>query len=353
MRICHKFSQYAHVTFLLICFIYFGLAFYSSNLDYTEIFSYIWFYFLILAPYTIAFIFIFWAGKSIVFILENRREGFSGLERCWKELRNDYISKEAVFRFAATFPLIPFFNFSYSSLKQKIPIVAGSTLDSQLHNIDYFIHGKNIPWNLLQPVFGHSFSTSIMDALYLCWGSLFIYTMLWMAISKSEKLRQQFFFSLIFCWVIIGNLGARLLASAGPCYYSKVVTNAPDPYISMMTYLRSIPNLKAVQIQDALWRSHINGTFMPLGGISAMPSMHVSVAALLALLYLKFNRRLGIFFVLFAITIQIGSVHLGWHYAIDGYLSALLTVIIWQSTGLALKAANKASLPLQISPNPQ
>jgi hypothetical protein len=40
---------------------------------------------------------------------------------------------------------------------------------------------------------------------------------------------------------------------------------------------------------------------------------------------------------LFAIVIFIGSIHLGWHYAIDGYASALATAAIWIAVGRLLR----------------
>jgi hypothetical protein len=226
-------------------------------------------------------------------------------------------------------PLVPFFNFSYSSIKQAIPVVPGETIDLKLHDIDFFLHGNNIPWDLLQPIFGYPFITKTIDFLYLSWGSFFLFTLLWMALSKRRFLRMQFFLSLVSCWILIGNVLARLLASAGPCYFSKVVNGMPDPYVPMMTYLRSIPDLQAVPIQDVLWQCHTKGMFMILGGISAMPSMHVSIAVLLALVFFRINFFLGALLSLFALIIQIGSVHLGWHYAIDGYVSTIMTILIW------------------------
>jgi hypothetical protein len=77
----------------------------------------------------------------------------------------------------------------------------------------------------------------------------------------------------------------------------------------------------------------MTGTYDFGSGISAMPSIHVSAAVLFALLGWRVDRRLGIGFTIFAIVIMIGSVHLAWHYAIDGYLSAALTLVIWWVCG--------------------
>jgi hypothetical protein len=33
------------------------------------------------------------------------------------------------------------------------------------------------------------------------------------------------------------------------------------------------------------------------------------------------------------VVVQIGSVHLAWHYALDGYAAALLTLAIWRAAG--------------------
>jgi hypothetical protein len=99
-----------------------------------------------------------------------------------------------------------------------------------------------------------------------------------------------------------------------------------------MDYLRGadkVMPLAALRVQDQLaaWaRSGMPG----LGrGISAMPSMHVSIACLLMLVSQRMGRRWAIAGVLFLGSIMLGSVHLADHYAIDAYASLAATPAIW------------------------
>jgi hypothetical protein len=150
-----------------------------------------------------------------------------------------------------------------------------------------------------------------------------------MAMSRRSFLRIQYFCSLAACWILIGNVMAKVLASAGPCFFDRVTDTGVNPYQHMMGYLRTIPNLKAIHIQDFLWDARSQDILIPWGGISAMPSMHVSIAVLTALAFSNINKGFALIMWTFALIIQIGSVHLGSHYAIDGYISALATVVIW------------------------
>ena len=84
----------------------------------------------------------------------------------------------------------------------------------------------------------------------------------------------------------------------------------------------------ALSVQEALWQSHV--ATGPISGISAMPSVHVASSTLLALYGFQHARWSGIALGLFAAIIMIGSVHLGWHYAIDGYFGALLAWACWR-----------------------
>ena len=86
-------------------------------------------------------------------------------------------------------------------------------------------------------------------------------------------------------------------------------------------------------IMDALWKAYETGDGV-VNGISAMPSMHVGTSVLFALLGFASGKRwVGWLLAGFAALIMIGSVHLGWHYAIDGYAGALVAVFGWWAAG--------------------
>ena len=68
-----------------------------------------------------------------------------------------------------------------------------------------------------------------------------------------------------------------------------------------------------------------------------MPSIHVSTALLFFLLWRRLSRLMGWAMGVFLVAILIGSVHLGYHYAIDGYVSIVLAGAAWWGVGRILE----------------
>jgi hypothetical protein len=241
--------------------------------------------------------------------------------------------------FILVFTTIPLFLSVFSNIKQTIPLVYPFTWDVFFMKLDRILHGGHHPWILLQPFLGYPAVTKAIDYFYVSWFlSLFI-VMLWMGWSDKRRLRAQFFLSFILIWILIGTVLATLFSSAGPCYYSDV-TGGANPFGSLMSYLDSIHEngfLYARKYQKGLWEAYAGNISLPFGGISAMPSVHVATAVLFALAGWSTNRILGILFTVYALLIQLGSVHLGWHYAVDGYFSAMLTYLIWKLADRVLK----------------
>src|SRR5262249_1502997 len=144
--------------------------------------------------------------------------------------------------------------------------------------------------------------------------------------------------SYVLILALLGSVLATLLSSAGPCYYGQV-TRLPDPYEPLMHHLRdtneSFP-VTSLDLQEIIWSYYTSGRVAPYFVISALRSMHGGLAVLFALVGWQANRWVGIGLTLFAVMIQVGSVHLGWHYAIDGYVGAFFTILIWQLVGWCL-----------------
>ena len=139
------------------------------------------------------------------------------------------------------------------------------------------------------------------------------------------------------CWIVIGTISAILFSSAGPIFFDQVVPGSEQPYAEAMEYLTTVHgehDLFMFTVRDLLWQAYQNDDSSTMAkGISAMPSMHVSLAFLLALFGWRKHRLAGLGYTVFAILIGIGSVHLLWHYAVDGYVAVVLTLIIWKLSG--------------------
>jgi membrane-associated phospholipid phosphatase len=93
-----------------------------------------------------------------------------------------------------------------------------------------------------------------------------------------------------------------------------------------------IPGLHAPEIQHLTWKWLVTDTYVPFGGIPAMPNMHVAVAAVMALACGEWDRRLGVMASSYALVILVASVDLNRHYAIDGYVAILGTIGVWQAS---------------------
>jgi hypothetical protein len=240
------------------------------------------------------------------------------------------------------FPLIAS---SLTILKTLLPFVVPYYLDTTLVEIDKVLHFGAAPWEILQPVLGHTYITYSVNVVYNFWFFMQMFVVIWQMFALNRpRLRMQFLISYVLVWLLLGSLAAILLSSAGPCYYSKLF-DAPDPYAPLFIYLNSVNeilaennlSLWALNTQSYLWE-HFEASTTGLGsGISAMPSLHVAIAVLIAIVGFRASRALGIFLACHALLILIGSVHLGWHYAVDGYVSVLLTLAIWKISGLMVK----------------
>ncbi|MGH6948519.1 MAG: phosphatase PAP2 family protein [Kiloniellales bacterium] len=243
---------------------------------------------------------------------------------------------ERLFGLGLVLLILPVYLSGISSLKTLIPTVQPFVWDPAFVEVDRWLHGGHDPWRLLQPILGSPGATYLVNVLYNIWFFICYGVILWQAASHSLSARRlQFFIAFILCWALLGTVAAMGLSSAGPVFFGRLF-GQPDPYAPLMDYLYQANDLFevwALHAQGLVWESYRSGYQIPGGGISAMPSLHVAMAWLFALTAWQHNRKLGVAFVAYAAVIQTGSVHLAWHYAIDGYFSILATTLIWWVAG--------------------
>src|SRR5262249_17068784 len=160
-------------------------------------------------------------------------------------------------------------------------------------------------------------------------------------------LRRRYLFAFVILFLVVGNLLALALASAGPAYYDVVAPGSRDPYAALLAYLRSVDAhspLLSVRGEDALWFAYRHRVEAFGLGVLAMPSIHVSAAVLTALFGFSVSRLLGGALLLAALCTFAGSVELGWHYALDGYVGAAIALGVWWLAGrLTLKGDRSAT----------
>ena len=189
-------------------------------------------------------------------------------------------------------------------------------------------------------------ATHVLDQAYGFWLILMVVSMLICSYASGDPLhRCRFMLCFIATWIIAGSALAYLLPASGPIYFSQFQAG-PDPFVQLKATLLAEDQairaaygsqLFALQGQSLLLDKLQSQVIFPGGGISAMPSMHNAIAILLACAGFSVHRIMGWALSAFAAMIFIGSIHLGWHYALDGVVAAIVSGGLWLSSAALLR----------------
>lgn len=288
------------------------------------------------------------AGLGILLVERPKRP----LALLWSRARGRYRLGE---RIAVALPVMlalpPFFS-AFTSVKRAIPTINPNGWDRAFMEIDAALHGGTAPWELLQPL-AHPLATFAISFAYNLWLPVAWAVLIVMAFVVARPvLRSQYLIAFVVSWTALGTAGAIVFASMGPCFYDLAHPDDINPFAPLVAYLAEVNEtypVWALGVQEMLRADHLAGRTGFGAGISAFPSMHVAIAVLNAILGWQLSRLAGWLLTSFAVVIMIGSVHLGWHYAVDGYASALAVPVIWKLSGAIAAYWHRRAHPAAIA----
>jgi hypothetical protein len=263
----------------------------------------------------------------------------------WQRIRHDFLRRERLLLALPVLALWPITASGFTYLKSVIPLVQPFYLDPLLADWDRALHFGIDPWRYLQPVLGYAPITYLIGFGYTLWFLILQAVLVLQAGATGNRQRRlQFLLTMALAWAVIGSLIATMMSSVGPCYFGLTYPGA-DPFAEQVAYLRGVSASVAETIrlpftttvlQDLLWQSYSTNDFGMVRGISAAPSMHIASTWIIARLAWDMGGKARIAGCAFLGFIFIGSIHLGWHYAIDGYMSVVLAWMLWRLVGWAL-----------------
>jgi hypothetical protein len=238
-------------------------------------------------------------------------------------MRRD-IRVSRILAIAGAVALAPVMASSFSAAKSALHFAVPFYLDLPLADFERALFGQD-PWRISHALLG--WATPAIDRMYLSWLLVVLVAFNIVLLSKPSALKTRSLIAYLVMWPVVGTVGSYLFSSAGPLFYHSVFGGSA--FSDLIPTLRHDGANGALSLRDILWQSYSSQTPTLGGGISAMPSMHVGMACWLALtVRAAFPRMQWAGWTYFAL-IWLGSVHLGWHYVLDGVGGAVGATLIW------------------------
>ncbi|MCK8465328.1 phosphatase PAP2 family protein [Aliiroseovarius sp. S1339] len=233
---------------------------------------------------------------------------------------------DALFATAATL----LFQAGFILVKTTLPFVIPFYADSAFAELDKLLHMGLDPWILT-----HRFH----DVLPVEWlAGIYMYGWLIPAIllpvilatlDSDPKRVRRILLVYLSAWIVVGNILALAGMSAGPIFFERL--HGSDHFSGLTaSMLPAGPNLQKISnAQDFLWIAYEQMDQTKGPGISAFPSVHVSIATLAAIYLYERSRFLLPLALTGVAAILFMSVYTGYHYAVDGYVSIAVVIGVW------------------------
>jgi hypothetical protein len=211
---------------------------------------------------------------------------------------------------------------AFGSLKAGIPQVVPFWFDLPESRFEDWLFGGHpavlidprIPWIL-----------PFLDRIYATFVGTHLLAVLGVLASKPSLQKSRAIIALSLAWLVMGIFAAYLCSSVGPIFYDRVYGG--HKYAELTEILRQHAPITTFTA-NALWTIQQDHVALIANGISAFPSMHVTVTCWLALVLSR--TRFAILGWTYLALIWIGSILLGWHWGVGGVAGAIGMMGLWK-----------------------
>ena len=229
---------------------------------------------------------------------------------------------------------------AYNVFKQRMLPSTGYGYDGVLAGIDRSVFGTD-PWRLTHALLPSAEATRIIDLAYHPF--FFPMTMgiaicTFLPLDSRHRLRHTLSFAMLI--IVPTSLVAALVPAVGPCFeafyhqnlqFAELTNTLAAQQASLVA--NGYPGFESLAAQAKLQSLLGAPSIADGGGIAALPSMHNALSTLFLCFVMGFSRHWLWLAVPYSALILFGSVHLGWHYAIDGVVGIALAFLMWRIAG--------------------
>lgn len=249
---------------------------------------------------------------------------------------------------------------SYNVFKQFVLPATRYWMGKPVADADRALMLGHDAWQVTHALLPYAWESAVLDTLYHGWFVPMGVGVVLCGFARTGcRIAGRYAASYVATWAVQGTVLAWFFPAAGPCFVSdlKHVERFRPLTDLLAAQDRALQadgwsGLAALHYQRGLLQLYHSGEAMLGGGIAAMPSLHNALAVLFACAAWQLHRALGWLFTIFALLIWIGSVHLGWHYALDGVVGGGFAYATWALFGALQRAAAPAGGGVLIDPVP-
>lgn len=281
----------------------------------------------VFAPYLGA-----WASLTLISILiwafvDVAKMAKARVDQPLKRLPKSLVIQQKLFLLPAF--IFPIFIGAYTWAKCSIPFVVGYGWEKFWADTDAAFFGMD-GWQLLHTLFPASLAQTWTFFYAVVWGFALGIVGSLVSAFASHRFTATFFTAMMLSWFVGGFVLAYAIPAAGPVFANLVDPSLADRFVPLRERLLAIlgPDDVVMRTQRYLAAGIKHKFAIKGGGISAMPSMHIATSTIFVLAAGKSRWLLPS--VLFWMLTFLGSVYLGYHYAVDAPVALLVAIICWK-----------------------